>query len=51
MDDFFLLDFKDTAGSLLVNSADYSPATSSAAYGRLKIGIVLDNPKPPTKET
>jgi hypothetical protein len=46
-----LLNFKDTAGSLLVNSADYSPAKSSAAYGRLKIGIAVDNPKPPTKVT
>ena len=51
MDDFFLCDFKDTAGNLLLISAAYSAATSSADYGRLNMGITVAISKLPTKLT
>ena len=51
VDDFFLCDFKDTAGNLLFISASYSVAISLAGYGRLNIGITVAISKFPTKLT
>lgn len=51
VDDFFLFDFKDTAGNLLFISASYSAAISLADYGRLNIGITVAISKFPTKST